>query len=78
MLPECYRSFDTATLLDLVSYGDPEDEEPPSEEPIPAEGEPAFPREVSSHRRQGESLLRRGKRRWVRLGRRLIARARLL
>lgn len=75
MLPECYRCFETATLLDLVTYGDPEAEEPPSEEPIPAEDEPSLRRRASSQRRRGKSLLRRGKRSWLRLGHRLIARA---
>ena len=28
MLPDLYRSFETATLKDLVSYGEPADEEP--------------------------------------------------
>ena len=75
MLPERYQSFETATLLDLVTYGDPEDEEPPSEEPLPAEEEPSSRWRVLTHRRHAESLLRREKRRWVRLGRRLIGRA---
>lgn len=73
MLPELYRSFETGTLMDLVSYGDLEYEAP--EESIHQEDEaPARP-EAPTHRRRGWLLLGKKKGRWLRLGRRWIDRA---
>lgn len=74
MLPELYRSFETGTLMDLVSYGDPDYEEPEAEEPIPSEDETSSRRRVLGHRRRAWLMLGRQKGRWLRLGRRLIAR----
>jgi hypothetical protein len=72
MLPELYRSFETGTLLDLVSYGDPEYEEP--EESVHPEDEaPARP-ETLTQRRGGWLVLGRKRARWLRLGRRWIDR----
>jgi hypothetical protein len=77
MLPELYRSFETGTLMDLVSYGDPDHEEPETEEPIRREDEASSRRRVFGHRRRAWFPLGRKKGRWSRLGRRLIARTRL-
>jgi hypothetical protein len=77
MIPELYRPFETHTLMDLVSYGDCDDEEPRTEE-WPIGEEEAAPRQrVFGHRRRAWSLLRAKKRKWLRLGRRLIAGPRL-
>jgi hypothetical protein len=74
MLPELYRSFETGTLMDLVSYGDPDHEEPVSEEPIRREDEAPSRRRVFAHRHRAWFRLGRKQGRWSRLGRRLIAR----
>jgi hypothetical protein len=74
MLPELYRSFETGTLMDLVSYGDPDYEEPEMEEPIRRDDETPSRRRGFGHRRRAWFLLGRKKGRWSRLGRRLIAR----
>jgi hypothetical protein len=75
MIPEFCRSFETSTLMDLVSYGEPVDEEPKSEEWSSREEE-ASPRPSDMvPRRRSRSSLRRKKSRWSRLGRRLMARA---
>jgi hypothetical protein len=74
MIPELYRSFETNTLMDLVSYGEPGDEEPNSEERSSPEEE-ASPRQSDvAPRRRSRSSLRRKKSRWSRLGLRLMAR----
>lgn len=84
MLPELYRTFETRTLKDLVSYGDhPVDEEPRPEESIPREDDASPRRRVSGEPRRSRSLAsgkarKRGKRGknggWARLGGRLISR----
>ena len=75
MLPEIYRSFETGTLLDLVSYGDPDREEPEAEESMHQEDEaPARP-EALTHRRRGWLLLGGKKGSWLGRGRRWIDRA---
>mgnify|MGYP001823907195 CR=1 FL=1 len=73
MLPDLYRSFETATLKDLVSYGDPADEEP-RPEGWGGGDEEASPRpRVQGRARRSWSSLRRAKRRWFGLGRRATA-----
>ena len=74
MLPECYRSFETATLMDLVSYGDPDYEEPATEELTAPEDEASAGWRVFGLHRRARSLLGGKTGRWLRLGRRLIAR----
>ena len=80
MLPEPYRTFETRTLKDLVSYGDPADEEPRSEESIRGEDDASPRRRVFGERRRSRSLASgkgrmRGKNGgWARLGGRLICR----
>ena len=76
MLPELYRTFETSTLKDMVSYGDPVEEEPRSEESIRREEDDASRRRsVFGERRRSRSLARRKKRRWqrTRLGARLTS-----
>jgi hypothetical protein len=75
MIPELYRSFETRTLKDLVSYGDPAQEELRLEDWDGVdEGDPAGGRALAPWRRSRVSLRRRtGK--WFRLGRRLITRS---
>ncbi len=77
MIPEFYRSFETGTLKDLVSYGDPADEEPRTEGWGRRDDEAPPRRRVLGRGRRPWSLLRRTRRRWFRLGRRLITRAEL-
>jgi hypothetical protein len=76
MIPELYRPLETDTLLDLVSYGDPDDAEAESEDRIVGEKEPA-PRGNALGRgwRSWSSMRRKGGT-WLRRGRRLIARSR--
>jgi hypothetical protein len=74
MIPELYRSFETSTLMDLVSYGDPADEEPKGEEWSSPEEESSPRRSDTAPRSRSRSFLRRKKSRWSRLGRRLMAR----
>ena len=76
MLPDFYRSFETSTLKDLVSYGDPADEEPRTEG-LDGRDEEASPRQRVRGRRRPWSALRRAKGKWFRLGRRANARAEL-
>lgn len=75
MIPEFYRSFETGTLKDLVSYGDPVDEEPRTEGWGRRDDEAPARRRVLGRSRRSRSLLRRKSGRWFRLGRRLITRA---
>ena len=77
MIPELYRRFETSTLMDLVSYGDCDDEEPRTEEWLGGEEEAAPRQRVFGHRPRSWSLLRPKMGKWLRLGRRLIARPRL-
>ncbi len=74
MLPEFYRSFETHTLLDLVSYGDPEYEEPEIEEPTPREDGASSRRKAFVRPRRAWVLLGSKRRSWMRLGRKWIAR----
>ena len=76
MIPEFYRCFETSTLKDLVSYGDPADEEPRTEG-LDGRDEEASPRQRARGRRRSGSALRRAKGKWFRLGRRANARAEL-
>jgi hypothetical protein len=77
MLPDLYRSFETSTLKDLVSYGDPADEEPRSDG-LGWRDDEASPRQrVPGGSRRPWSPLRRAKGKWFRLGWRAIARAKL-
>jgi hypothetical protein len=73
MIPEAYRPYETGTLMDLVTYGDPDQEEPATEERSSAEGE-------ATHRwrgfgRRSRSWMRSRKRRWPRLAWRRNARS---
>jgi hypothetical protein len=77
MIPEFYRSFETSTLKDLVSYGDPVDEEPRTEGWGRRDDEAPPRRRVLGRGRRSGSLLRRKGRRWLRLGRRLLSLAEL-
>jgi len=72
MIPEPYRSFETSTLKDLVSYGDPVDGEPRSEGWGRGDEEASPRRRVLGRGRRTRSSPRRKKGRWLRLGRRLI------
>jgi hypothetical protein len=74
MIPEFCRSFETSTLMDLVSYGEPGDDEPNSEEWSSCEEEASPRRSDMVPRRRSRSSLRRKKSGWLRLGRRLMAR----
>ena len=77
MIPELYRSFETSTLKALVSYGDPVDEEPRTEEWGRRDDE-ASPRQRAEGRaRRSRSSLRRKKGKWLRLGRRRTTRTAL-
>ena len=77
MLPDLYRSFETATLKDLVSYGDPADEEPRTEG-LGGRDDEASPRQrVQGRVRRSWSSLGRAKGRWFRLGRLATARTEL-
>jgi len=77
MIPEFYRCFETSTLKDLVSYGDPGDEEPRTEGWDRRDDEAPPRRRVLGRGRRSRSLLRRKRGRWFRLGRRLIGLAEL-
>jgi hypothetical protein len=71
MLPELYRSFETSTLKDLVSYGDLVDEEPTIEGWDPRDVEASPRRRPRGH---GRSALRRKRAKWLRLNRPATAR----
>jgi len=74
MLPELYRTFETGTLKDLVSYGDhPVNEEPGSEESIRREDDASRRRRDFGKRRRSRPSRRGKKRRWARLGGRLLS-----
>ena len=77
MLPDLYRSFETGTLKDLVSYGDPVDEEPKTEGLGGRDCEASPRQRVHARRRRPWSSLRLAKEKWFGLGRRAVARAML-
>jgi hypothetical protein len=77
MIPELYRSFETSTLKDLVSYGDPVQEEPRTEGWGTRDDEASPRQRVQGHARRSRSSLRRKKGKWLRLGRRPTARTEL-
>ena len=52
MIPEFCRPFETSTLMDLVSYGQPADEEPHGEEPSSDEVESPSQRGATTPRRR--------------------------
>ena len=70
MIPEAYRPYRTGTLLDLVSYGDPDREDPGTEEWSSGEGEATHRRRVFG--RRSLSWVRSGRRKWPRLAWRRI------
>jgi hypothetical protein len=77
MIPELYRSFETSTLKDLVSYGEAAQEEPWTEEWERGDDEGPSRQTTLGDDRRPRSWRTRRKGRWLRLGRRLIARAEL-
>jgi hypothetical protein len=77
MLPDLYRTFETSTLKDLVSYGDPADEEPGTEVTGGADDGVLPRRPVRGGRSRSWPSLRRAKAKWLRLGWRTAARTEL-
>ena len=73
MIPELYRSFETSTLKGLVSYGDPLDEESRTDDRGKGDEE-GSPRERIQGRGRRYRPSLGPKRRWLRLGRRLLTR----
>jgi hypothetical protein len=73
MIPEFYRSFETSTLKDLVSYGDPVEEEPRTEARGRRDDEAPPRRRVLGRGGRSRPSLRRKKGKWLRLGRRMIS-----
>ena len=73
MIPELYRSFETSTLKGLVSYGDPLDEESRTESRGKGDEEGSPRGRVPGRGRRYRSSLGR-RRRWLRLGWRLLTR----
>ena len=70
MLPELYRSFETSTLRDLVSYGDPVYEDPTTEGWGRGDDEAPTYQRAEGQARRSRSSLRRKKGKWLRLGQR--------
>lgn len=75
MIPELYRPLRTDTLLDLVSYGDPDADEAEEKDWLVGEDEPAPRRSLPGRRWRSWSSMRRRGGTWLRRGRRLIARS---
>jgi hypothetical protein len=73
MIPEAYRPYETGTLMDLVSYGDPDQGEPATEEWSSGEGEATRRWRVLG--RRSRSWMRSRTRKWPRLAWRRIARS---
>ena len=73
MIPELYHPLETDTLMGLVSYGDPDYEEPEKRDWLDAEGDAAPRRSVLGRGRRSWSSVRSKGESWFRRGRRLIA-----
>ena len=68
MLPDLYRTFETSTLKDLVSYGDPADDEPKVEGAGGPDHETSARERDRGRSRRSWPSLRRAREKWLRLG----------